>query len=456
VEKFKKLIEEATPAPDCEALWQLNEEVVFIKDLDLVLERATGKVIEPNKFMHHVYANRFYVERVVKGSGKNERITIDKVKLAPKWVEWEQRAELRELTYEPGAPKVIEGRAWNTWDGWGVKPKKGSMAPWIWLLDFLFYNDQKAKRYFEQWCAYPIQHPGAKMFVAVVLWSRIKRLGKGLLFTPLRQIYGENAALINSKQLKSNFNSWARNKQLVIGEEITAGEARIDAEYLKDIITSPIFTINAKFKEEYTIPNHTNFGFLSNQPDAISLEDGDKRYLIHGIWHQNPASRDKYRWYGAWLKNDGASYLMDYLLNLKLGSFDPMEHAPETTSKHEMNFVGKAGLAVWVLRLQEDPRTALKGLGAAPSEGCDLFTPEQLYRAFDPQDRRPGGGASLGRVLSSAGFRQVNGGIPVGTSSGIHRLYAVRNVVKWEQSSRKEIREHYEQFFGLKVTGGVK
>lgn len=455
---FVNLIDKALPFTESQALWGLNEEVVLIKKIDVVVERTTDLLMYPDQFMRHTYANRHYMQQIEKGSGKNAHVVLEETRLAPRWVEWEHRAELWDLSYDPGQPKVVNDKTWNLWPGWGVTPKRGDVRPWMWLLDFLFANDQKARKYFEQWCAYPIQHPGAKLYVAAVLWSRIKRVGKSAAAQALVKIYGKNAVVIDAKQLKSNFNSWAPNRQLVVGEEITTGETRIDADYLKNLITAPMFRVNEKNKPEYDIENHTNFLFLSNHPDAVFLEDGDKRYLIHGITQGSPAVRAKYEVYDAWLHGDGPSHLMAYFLDLNLRGFNPREHAPETMSKYEMIVAGKTDTGLWVMRLQEDPKTALKGLGLAASEGCDLFTPEQLYRAFDPDGRGRGRAsiASLGRHLASAGFRQINGGIPVGTATGIHRLYAVRNVVRWEQATRREVKDHYDQFFSPKTAGGVK
>ena len=206
------------------------------------------------------------------------------------------------------------------------------------------------------------------------------------------------------------------------------------------------------------IPNHTNFLFLSNHPDAIFVEDYYKRYMIHGVRQNTQGPREKYEWCDAWLHNDGPAHLMDYFLRMNLKGFNPREHAPETLSKDEMTMAGKTDTGLWVMRLQEDPTTALKSMGQVTAAGCDLFTPDQLYRAFDPEGRGRGRAsvASLGRQLASAGFRQINGGIPVGTATGIHRLYAVRRADRWEQSPRKEIRDHYDSFFGPKSAGGVK
>jgi len=456
---FSELINNAQPFTEGDALWKMNEDVVYVRTTDIVVERSTNLRMEPGRFMRHTYANKFFMQQVIKGSGKNEHVTLEKANLAPRWMEWEHRAELSSLAYEPGKSKVIDGEAWNTWNGWGCAPRRGDVGPWKWLMEFLFMKDTKARKFFEQWCAYPIQNPGVKLYTAVLLWSRVKRLGKSMASIAVGKIYGDNSVIIDSKQLKSSFNTWAKDRQLVIGEEITAGEARVDADWLKGTITGPIFTINEKFQPEYTIRNCVNFIFNSNHPDALFLEDGDQRYFIHEVLQNSPATREKYEWCDKWLHGDGPSYLMDYFLRMDLSGFNPREHAPQTRGKLEMIRAGKSDAGLWVLQLQEDPPTALRPLGEEISKNCDIFTVEQLYRAYDPEGRGRGRTSlsGLGKLLSSAGFRQVNGGMPMGTGDGkVHRLTAIRNVVQWQQATRAEIREHYNQFFGPQHAGEVK
>lgn len=454
---YSDLIDKAEPYGESHALWQMNEEVVLIKKLDVVVERKTDLLMFPDSFVRHLYANRFHTKQVEVGSGKTARMVLEKTPTAATWMQWERRSELWNVAYEPGEPR-IHGDSWNTWRGWGVAPKKGDVSPWKWLLDFLFENDPKARRYFEQWCAYPLQHPGAKLFVACVLWSRVKRLGKSLIASALQRIYGSNAVSVNSKQLKGNFNSWQKDRQLVVGEEISSGDERINSDYLKDLITNTEVSINEKNKPEYKTANHANYLFLSNHPDAMFLEDGDKRYLIHATHHNKPAEREKYRWYAAWLKGDGPAHLMDYLLRLDTRGFDPHEHAPETVSKYEMIMAGKTDTGLWIQLLLENPTMALKPLKIA-RDGCELFTCGELYQAFDPEGRGRSRSsvASLGRALQGAGLRQLNDGQPLATNSqGPQRLYAAKNIPLWDTKSRKEIRDHFDQYHDVTRNGAVK
>ena len=465
---WQVLMDAAHPYGESEALWALNEELLYVREINAVLERSSSMLMKPDVFMRHTYANRYLIKQVEKkGKGKNAKpvMVLQKDPAAQAWMHWEKRAEVSDLCYEPGQGQDHQNK-YNMWKGWGCQPKKGDMKPWHDLLDYLFQNDDKSKRWFLKWLAYPLQNPGAKLYSACLLWSRHKRLGKSIIGITMKYIYGDNAATINSKQLKADFNTWAKNKQLIIGEEITAGEARVESDYLKTLITQQTITIDEKFKPIYTIRDCMNHLYFSNHLDALFLEDGDERFFVKEFT-QAPASREFYDRINAWLHKDGNQNLGEpgegppalfyYLLNMDLSDFNPREHAPLTAAKRNMILASKNDIGMWVQRLLDDPASCLRPLGAASSDKCDLFTPTQLYKAFDPERRLRGSESALGRALGAAGFRHINGGIPVVTSSGTHRLYAVRNQVQWEQASRKEIKMHYDEFYGpgsLGVVGG--
>lgn len=447
-----KLLEDSPALPEAEALWALNQEVIYVKSPGVILERSSGLLFDPNKWKAHVYANRHLMEMQKKG--KNE--VMVKVQAAPKWIEWERRAEVPRMVYEPGLPQVLQDRSWNIWPGWGLEPKKGDIGPWEWLLDFLFKKDTKTRRWFERWCAYPLQHPGAKLYSAPVLWSPNKGMGKTVLGYTLMRIYGQNSIEIGSKDLKGTFNTWARNRQFVLADEITGSDAKVDSDWLKGLITRLSIDIEEKFLPKYSIRNTINYLFVSNHPDALFIEDHDRRYMVHQIVGP-PAERQFYEEYDRWYKGDGPSALFRYLLDLDLGDFNPREHAPETISKELMVHMGKNEMGQWVDQLRIDPASVLKGpWPVAAAKSCDLWTPTLLYRAFDPDGTKRGNPAYIGRAMASAGFRLVNGGIPVKCKAGLQRLWAVRNSVEWDQRTRRECAAHFDSFFGPEVEGSIK
>ena len=176
--------------------------------------------------------------------------------------------------------------------------------------------------------------------------------------------------------------------------------------------------------------------------DASTTQDVSK-------WTQKQWNAAKAKWMK---EKDGPAHLFRHLLDMRLGNFNPREHAPDTPGKRNMIMLGKNDAALWVQMLHDDPTQALKGLGPGIGATCDLYTPRQLFRAFDPDSRSYSSEASLGRALASAGFRQLNHSIGIKTAIGLCRLYPVRDIIAWEQATRTEVVEHFDKFWGPNST----
>jgi len=436
-----KILQDAPAYQEASALWEMNQEVVYVQNPGIVIARDTGHRMDPGSFVAHHYSNRHYMEIV---QGKNGGVSFKRKPLARRWMEWEHRYEVGGITYAPGKPQIHDGR-WNAWGGWGCEPKKGDVGPYLWLLEFLFKNDRSMMEWFLKWAAYPLQNPGAKLYTAMLLWGVEKGTGKTGAYYGLRGIYGKNFIEIKNKDLKGGFNAWAANRQFVYGDEITGKEARVDSEWLKGLITQLEVRINEKFMPEYVIPDTMNYGFSSNNPDALFLEDGDRRYAVHEVVGK-PAERAFYEQFDQWLKGSGPSHLFQYLLDLDLGDFNPRESAPETASKRNMTMAGKSDLGAWCVALREDPHHTLRPLGDRIAKECELFTPGQLLHAYgaDKKVTAPG----MARELVRAGFRQTNAGSPVWTKNGAQRIYAIRNPDKWQSAAPKELAAHFDKHFG--------
>ena len=435
----KLLADAADWGADLEPFHQLNKEVLYIRHPGMVVELATGKLMDPYKFSGHQYANRHYIVDTETGPRKQ--------KLAPDWIEWEGRNQAEGITYAPGQGRITDGGEWNEWEGWGVQPKPGDTSPWRELLDWVFRGDAGARKWFERWCAYPLQHPGTKMFASAVLWSAHHGTGKTLMGYTLRDIYGKNATEIKDKDLAGNFNEWARNRQFVIGDEVTGSDKREKADLLKGLITQEELRVNVKFMPSYVVRDCVNYYFTSNHPDAFFLDDHDRRYFIWEITGA-PLPREFYDRYDDWLKKgNGPAHLFDYLLKLDLKGFNPRAHAPMTEAKQDMIADSKSDLGAWVLRLREDPVGALTAMGAAASKECDLFTPSQLHSCYDPEHATKVTVNGVSRELRRGGYRKR----VVRTSTGPTKLFAVRNVEQWEAANPKAWAEHYDKFFGPKA-----
>lgn len=438
---FAKVLEEAEEFEQSVALHALNEEVVYIKHPSMVVVYETGKKMPPGDFANEVYANRTYNEWSYDSNGNRKS---KKVQSAPAWMKWEHRFELEQMEFKPGEGKVTEAGGYNTWPGWGVEPKRGDVSRWKRLLDHLFAGKPEDRDWFERWLAYPLQHPGSKMYTTAVVWGGATGTGKSLVGYSMKRIYGETFAEIGDVQLNDPRMAWAENKCFAMGDDVASHEQRRMADQLKRMITQESITIDIKYIPQYSVPDVINYYFTSNHADAFYLEDDDRRFFVHEVTVE-PMEADWYREYAEWLDSGGAAAIFHHLLSLDLKGMTNAERAKVTDAKKAMLEDGLSDLGQWVRRLRDDPNAVLK-FGAVPIQG-DLWQAGDIARLYDPEGRKAGP-AAVAREMKRAGIKMAYKGMPVRTGSGQFRLFAPRNGDKWFSASAKEIGKHYDETRG--------
>jgi hypothetical protein len=431
------LIAGAVPYKGVEMLHQLNTEVVYIRNPGTIMKLKNNQRLNVHDFVNHAYANRRYIEEVYteKSSKKIE-------KSAPaEWVRWTGRSEVEQVVYEPGKVKLIGGD-YNVWPEWGCEAKEGEVSFWQKQLDFIFKGDVEARKWFEQWCAYPIQNPGVKMYSAVVMWGLIKGTGKSFIGEILRKIYGKNASLIENKELAASFNEWAENKQFIVGNEITSGDSRHFKEDLKNMITRETVRLNPKHVRSYEIRDCINYYFTSNHPDSFFLEDGDRRFFIWEV-RGTPMSEEYYTAMNAWYNSIGPSAVYDHLLRIDLTGFNPRGHAMYTRFKGEMINIGKSDLAMWVSNIVNNmDKTLVSGKTEYPYK---LWRLEDLLKIFDPLGNTRVTTNGLAREMKKAGFDMVAEGMGCRTSLGQVRLWALRDIEYFDLLKGAEVGRYYDK-----------
>lgn len=427
---LKTLLESGEPWRAAQELHLLNEEVVYVRDPGVVLRLDTLQRIAPRAFVDHAYSTRIYYEQQTTDKG-----TKLVEKCAPKeWLRWPQRSEVQSVTYAPGQPRVTDsgGRTQlNVWPGWACEPQKGDVSLWNELLTFLFRSDPQHRQWFERWLAYPLQHPGEKMYSAAVLWGGEHGTGKSLVGYTMFRLYGANATEIEDRNLQESHNEWAENKQFVLADEITGGDKRGIADRLKGIITRLQLRLNPKYVPSYTVPDCINYYFTSNHPDSFFIEDKDRRYFVHEV-SGAPLPDEFYKRYDAALKDPEQKFakaLFHYLLMLPMGDFNAKSRAPLTKAKQEMIENGRSDLGSWVAQLRDDPDSVLRLDGNIIR--YDLWRSEELLNLYDPERRGRVTVNGMSRELRRSGMPRANGGMPCITAAGQARLWSVRGQEKY-------------------------
>lgn len=376
----------------------LSEELTYVEEQHTFYHLPTNKFLTATTLRQHTYANRNVLGFDEKGAPKQ-------VNVFDEWARWPNRRVVKQLTFAPGQPRVLEDGSLNTWPGWGVSPKRGSVKLWTELLDFVLRNAQpEHRKWFEQWIAYPLQHPGTKLYSCCLLWSMQQRVGKSLIGLTLGKIYGQSFSQVSSEDVHSQNNYWVVNKLFVLAEEVTGSDKRQDADRLKHMITRDMVNVNIKYQPQYSLPDYSNYLFTSNHPDSFFLETHDQRSFVHEI-EGAPHDRKFYAAYDKWYKSrEGIAAVFDHLLSLSLTGFDPQGHAPVTAAKKDMQDLSRSDLDEFASQIRLDPRGVLQ-LDGQPINR-ELWTVDELLTVYDPDGSRRTTRVALGKALRRAGFRK--------------------------------------------------
>lgn len=454
VEPFETLLEAAEPWQTAVELHRLNEEVLYVRDPGLILRLSNLQRMSPRAFVDHAFSTRTYFEEVATGK------TVSKVKkIAPKeWLSWPSRAEVPRITYAPGEERITMAGEMNIWPGWGCEPKEGDITPWKELLDYLFKHEPLSRQWFERWLAWPLQHPGDKMFTSAVMWGLRHGTGKSLIGYTMGKIYGRNFTEVDDEILRASHNEWAENKQFVLGDEITTGDKRAQSDRMKSMITRQQLRLNPKYIPSYTVPDVINYYFTSNHPDSFFLEDDDRRYFIHEVT-QNPMPDEWYAKYEKWMGRKsaigpGIPALFHHLLNLDLGDFNSNSRALMTRSKQNMLSNSRSDLATWVAALKEDQDTVLRAAGKEVKH--KLWRAEDLLTIYDPDQKGRVTANGMARELARQGFHRAADGQGIRTLAGQVKLWHIRETEIMMKLSPTALGTAYDNERGVKSGGKSK
>lgn len=438
---FEDLLEAAEPWQTAVELHRLNEEVIYVRDPGLILRLDNLQRMSPRAFIDHAFSTRTYFEEVASSK------SVTKVKkIAPKeWIQWPSRAEVPRITYAPGEERITMKGEMNIWPGWGCEPKEGDIKPWKDLLDYLFKDEPESRQWFERWLAWPLQHPGDKMFTSAVMWGLRHGTGKSLIGYTMAKIYGRNFTEVDDEILRASHNEWAENRQFVMGDEVSTGDKRSASDRMKTMITRQQLRLNPKYIPSYTVPDVINYYFTSNHPDSFFLEDDDRRFFIHEV-RQQPKPDSWYQAYEKWMGRGqtvgpGISALFHHLLNLDMGTFNSTSRALMTRSKQMMLSNSRSDLALWVATLKEDPDTVLRAAGyPIPHK---LWRSEDLLQVYDPDGKGKVTVNGMSRELSRQGFFRAADGQGIRTEVGQVKLWHIRDVEEVARLSPHHLGELY-------------
>lgn len=231
----------------------------------------------------------------------------------------------------------------NLFRGLGVQPStSGSCERLLKLLRYLCGEAEDTHTpisdWVIKWCAYQVQHVGAKMRTAIVMHGP-EGSGKNQFWSAMQEIFHPYSAQIGQAELEDKFNGWLSARLfLVANEVVTRAEMSHHVGKLKAYVTEPYLHIRTAYMDARYEKNHANIVFLSNEFQPLKISPGDRRYMVI----RTPPIMEStfYKDVAAELGAGGAAAFMHYLRGVELGDFNEHTKPIITTAKRELIELG--------------------------------------------------------------------------------------------------------------------
>lgn len=266
-----------------EAYYDDRNKFRFIYDpiTDFVFNRKTGQKMTTKAFSTLIRPEEA-VQRYI------ETAAADKIKVSP----FDAAADLgilaivSERTYIPNAPIFLphpldlnNAIVWNTYEASNIQPVAGPTPNFDIYMQELFL-DEKDREAVLNFMAHCVQHPGAIHAFALVICGN-HGSGKTLFAQLLGKMVGDkNFNLVNTNDIKSRFNDWAENKQVILLDEcFDIGTLEI-ANKLKGLVGAKELSIEGKNVQVRRVKNFGNYILTSNYSDAVRMDSGERRYYV--------------------------------------------------------------------------------------------------------------------------------------------------------------------------------
>jgi hypothetical protein len=324
-----------------------------------------------------------------------------------------------------------------------IRPTPGARLAFEFLWGRIV--DKEFARWFKQFYAYAIKHPGRKIRSAPLLISETTGTGKGTITTTIPSLLFGKVEQFSDASLKGQFNGQLVNSWWVTFDEIHVGDTKAQRkaiiDKIKPWITNDRIEIRPMYGAGYTMANHIQFTASSNRLDALHIDDKDERRWgvgrlterkltsgeVRGLFNTSgdPSTR------GYLVRPESASWLRAWFEETDLSDFDPDGKPPVTPIKAAM---ATTSLGTWETRILEAMAER-----RAPFDR-DVFTIGTLRDNLFTSGYTSN--AQLGVILNSNGFRSfvdMKRGGPTG-----EKIYIWRNVRRWAARPFRALQEHLQ------------
>ena len=172
----------------------------------------------------------------------------------------------------------MQGTEYNLWRPSGIVPMKGDTSLWHAHLEWLFKKEADRDIILD-WMSWVQQNPTRAPGYALLLVGNTFGTGPSFIARVMEYITGKtNTQRPKNSSIRGDFNPWAALCRLAIIEELNQIGRTEVAHELRDMITEPTIEVNPKGINPYKIANYIAMMAISNEPNALPIQPGDRRW----------------------------------------------------------------------------------------------------------------------------------------------------------------------------------
>ncbi|NBW07267.1 MAG: hypothetical protein EBR82_04500 [Caulobacteraceae bacterium] len=336
--------------------------------------------------------------------------------------------------YLPGEDRLVgegEHPVLNLYQAPTLDPVEGNCDTILGHFEYLI-PDASDREHVLDYIAHMRQHPGEKIKSAL-LFVGPQGNGKSLVFEMLAKILGSsNVKVLTSDVIENRFKADRTNVQLLVFEELM-GVDKAASNGLKQWITSDEIAVEEKGTKFFLAKTPRGMMFTSNHVDAITLEDKERRFAA--IQTADVIRDDRY--YAGLVDSFDVELpaFAHWLDQKQISKFRPHSPAPQTALKTEIQKRSLSPLAAEVKDAME-AREGVFARGVGTAEQVVDFV--MIHRGWT---RARPTAATMANVLYELGARNI--GERRLKDKGKARLWAFRDVERWQNASSEELYEEY-------------
>ena len=294
---------------------------VFMQDQDTVFEhRPYWSRLSREAFRH------FFEDERIKIPGDNRGQSKSKADI---WLTHPKRRKYRGLIMDPDCRPENKDKL-NLWQGWSFDPEPGDWSLMRELIeDVLCDGNDEASEYVLNWIAHMLQHPSQPAETAIAFRGK-EGTGKGTLGRALMRIAGTHGMTVSPAQLAGRFNSHLRDCIFLFADEaIWPGDKSAEGT-LKQLITEPVISYEAKGKDLVQGRNMLHLMLASNEPWVVPAGIDARRFFVTDVSDKRKDDRDFFSALWRQMDNGGLAGMVFDLLDRDLTDWHPAKNLPKT------------------------------------------------------------------------------------------------------------------------------